>query len=205
MPGAKDKTQKKDKKQERQQPAQKEKEMKKEAKAPKQGSSKLLIGVVIFVIIIIFAIGGGYVYGVIGGTQTNFATFQKNFLSAQNVGILVTDNNGTSFTATNACADNIIEQIVGSRQYHRNESTINLYVLINRTNCIYLPNGFNATNPQTVNTTYQDCLTMSAAEPRIFVNYSSTNSTIITPTTLYVSGNLKFLELCGVASEITNT
>ena len=78
-------------------------------------------------------------------------------------------------------------------------STINFFILTNDS-CTYSP-GFSLPI-QLKNASIQNCLNFSAGNPSIFINYSSTNTTIIKPNTLYFMGNAEFLGECGIAYEI---
>lgn len=163
-------------------------------------ASKKKIYAAAFIIILAIIIAGGLAYGLAGSSgSTSFLTFQNNFNSAQRVGILVMAQNGTELSPAIGCSTKVIEQVVGSRQ--RNSSTIDYYTL-NATSCDYLQ-GLGVQS-QVVTTTPANCLSTSSAEPRIVINYSSVNSTVIKPTSLYVSGDAAFLTECGVATEITS-
>ncbi len=156
---------------------------------------------VIGIVVVFIAVAGGLVYG-LGRTQpTSFSTFKQNFDSAPRVAIYATGYNGTQLGSTIGCATAVIESIVGSSTYHRNSSTIDLYVM-NSTACTF-ENGIGGQISNYSFNSIGNCLSASQHEPSIFINYSETNITRITPTTLHISGNEQFLELCGVASEIT--
>ncbi|MFI5412935.1 MAG: hypothetical protein ACHQX1_03515 [Candidatus Micrarchaeales archaeon] len=163
---------------------------------------KTILAVIIFAIIIVFAVAGAVTYGLNNNGSTSFATFSNNFNNAQHVAILVTAYNGTALSSTVGCATNLIEQIVATHSSaHKNATAIDFYV-INQTSCIYSPGGLGQAQNNFSHSTPGQCVNMSASEPRIFINYSTTNNSRITPQALYVSGNIKFLVECGVASEL---
>ncbi len=99
------------------------------------------------------------------------------------------------------CSTQLIEQLIASKTQHRNASTIDYYVM-NATQCSYSGASLGSAGGS-INTTPTECLNLAGTEPRIFINYSSTNSTFVSPTALYIHGNMKFMLQCGIASEIT--
>ncbi len=158
----------------------------------------------IFIIIIVFALAGGLVYGLNSGRPASFSTFQGNFNSAPRVAILVTANNGTQLAATVGCATALIQQIVASRTSHRNASTIDYYVM-NATSCVFSPTGIGGSLQNYSYTTPKACVNVTTREPSIFINYTTTNETIINARSLVVEGDYRFLSQCAVASEIVST
>jgi hypothetical protein len=169
----------------------------------KGGSSyiKYLVSIVIIVAIIGVAIFASSLLGPQGTGNNSFLMFQKNYDSASRVDIFVTSYNGTILSSTIGCATAVIEQLVANKQEHRNASTIDLNI-INRTSCIRSKGLGTATANYTV-TSLQNCLNTSSAEPSIYINYSTTNQTIIKPDYLYISGDAVFLQECGLASEFS--
>jgi|GEM_PF-1369674 hypothetical protein len=167
---------------------------------PKAGraAGKYVIAIVIVVAIIGAAIfAGSYM------TQNgnDFNTFKSNFNSAPRVAIFVTAYNGTVLSSTVGCATAIIEEVASSRTYHRNTSTIDFDIL-NQTSCIK-SSGLSGKPSNYTITTLQNCLNTTKSEPTIYINYSSSNMTIIRPDYLYISGSDMFLRECGIASEIS--
>ncbi len=172
-------------------------------KKKKQKADRKATLVLIFIAIIIFALAGGLVYGLNQQTNVSFSTFQSNFASAANVAIIVTAYNGTALSATVGCATNLIEQLVSTHSTaHKNSTSINFYIL-NRTQCVYSSGLGQHSGTNYTHSTPQQCIGMTNSIPRVFINYSAINKTVITPTSLYVSGNINYLVECGVASEIT--
>jgi hypothetical protein len=170
----------------------------------KQGGRGL--GVALFAIIIIVVVAGGLVYGLNMSQQgqTSIAVFEGNFDSAARVSVLVTAYNGTTLAAATGCATGLIEQLTATHgSAHKNASMISFYV-INSTKCVYAPQLGSSSSTYS-NSTPGKCINMSRSTPSIFINYSDTNRTVITPDALYVSGTTGFLSQCGVASEITAT
>lgn len=173
--------------------------LKKKAGAERAQSRKYIA--VIGIVVVIVVIAGAAVYGLNSTKPTDFSTFRSNFNSASRVGIYTTGYNGTALSSTIGCATAVIESIVGSQTYHRNASTIDLFVL-NQTDCVF-ENGISGTVGNYTFNSIGNCLNVSKAEPSIFINYSQVNSTVIRPKALYISGDEQFLGLCGVATEIT--
>lgn len=136
------------------------------------------------------------------GSNSNFSGFLSAFRSAPRVAIAVTAYNSTQFSYTIACGTSVIERIVGSKQYHRNETTIDFFVL-NRTVCV-VPNAALGSATGALNESIANCTARIASEPSIYINYSSSsNVTRIRGTSLYTSGDAAFLSECGIASEMS--
>lgn len=175
-------------------------EQQKKAKKPRMGWAKYkyIVGIIIIVAIIGVAIYANYY--IIGNQSNKFYIFQSNFNSAPRVAIFVTAYNGTVLSGTIGCATAIIEQVVASKTNHRDPSTIDLNI-INQTSCIS-STGLNGKTNYTT-TSVQNCLNISRTEPTIYINYSQANTTIISPDYLYISGTSTYLQMCGVASEIS--
>ena len=134
----------------------------------------------------------------------SFLQFRHNFDTAPRVNLFVTAYNGTVLSSTEACATSVIEQVVSNRTYHRNSSTIDFNLVVNSTSCIRvagLPGG--ASKPNYTTTSLQNCLNTTKAEPTLYINYSITNRTEISPEYMYVSGDALFLSECGIASQIS--
>ncbi len=190
----------KEKPKEKQQPKKASKaERKREPKGP--GKGKYIAGIVLVVVIIVVAI---FASGLLTTMQpdNNFNAFRQNFNSAPRVDIFVAAYNGTVLSGTISCATAVIEQIVASRTNHRNATTIDLNI-INQTSCIR-SRGLGGNSSNYTTTSLQNCLNSSSTEPTIYINYStSTNTTIIRPEYLYISGTDLFLRECGVASQIS--
>ncbi len=193
-------TQKSDKKPARAAPPAKEGNDKEEHR---QGKSKrnLLIAAVILAIVIVVGIMGTAMLGQ-PGTNTNFNVFKGNFDSASNVSIIVGDFNSSAYSQEISCAVNLVEIVVGSQQYHKNASAIGFYVM-NQTSCTYEKNGIGGLIGNYTNTTASDCLNRATRYPTVYINYSATNITRISPNFLYLSGNQNFLTQCGITSEIS--
>ena len=156
---------------------------------------------VLFIVVILFAIAGGLVYDLSGPSSTaSFSTFSNNFYSAPAVAIVVSGSNGTELSSAIGCGTLIIEQITENQATPRNASSIDFYSM-NSTSCTYsMGLGYPLKNASYASPA--QCISMASAVPRIFVNYSSSNSTIITTDALYVSGDTDFLAMCGIASEL---
>ncbi len=167
------------------------------------GSRSVAWVVVAAVIIIAIVATGLFVLTNPGtGSQTTpFATFESNFAAANSVAIYVDSSNVSAYPSAIACATAMIVNIESNVATHKNASNIGFYVM-NQTNCTYKEGGLGGVITNYTNSTPAACLALSTGMPRIFINYSSTNSTVIKPMSLYVSGTPSFLDECGVASEI---
>jgi hypothetical protein len=146
---------------------------------------------------ILVAVVIGIIYDVLSSQVTSFATFKANFNAAKQIGIYVQDYNGITFAATESCSTQLIQvlSIAG-----RSANSINFFVLANES-CTFSSGLSAPINYQNAST--QNCLNFSASNPSIFINYSSTNATVVKPNTLYFMGDPKFLEECGIAYGIT--
>jgi type II secretory pathway pseudopilin PulG len=164
-------------------------------------SAKRIIGVILFVIVIVAVVAGALMYSQNQAGGTSITVFENNFNSAARVAIVVYAKNNTGLGPPIDCAANLIEQLTGTKgAAHRDPTTINYYVL-NSTSCSSYPEGFGGASS---NTTPATCLFQARQFPRIFINYSTTNSTIITPDALYESGDVRFMIQCGIAAELTS-
>ncbi|MGC8669634.1 MAG: hypothetical protein ACP5TL_00580 [Candidatus Micrarchaeia archaeon] len=130
-----------------------------------------------------------------------FYTFASNFHSASHVAIYVEALNGSALSSTIGCASMLIESIVSSKQYHRDPSSIDFFVM-NQTACFtnakILGESSNSSEMP-----ISACLNVSKTIPSIFINYSNINNTIVTQKSLYISGNINFLRECGIAPAIS--
>ena len=178
---------------------------KKEAKASgstaKETNTKpayLVAAIVVFIAVV--AVSYLLVSKFYTGTNpsSSFSAFKSNFDSAPRVAIYATTYNGTVMSGTVGCATAIIENIVASKQAHRNSSTIDFF-MVNQTDCTYV-SGLGTGNG--TETSISSCLNMSSPEPTIYINYSLVNTTSIKPRYLYTSGDRLFLSECGIATEL---
>lgn len=174
---------------------QKDKASQAEAAAQRKTKYMAAIGIVI----IVAAIAGALVYGLKPTQPSSIGQFQHALMAANTIGIYVGDFNQSGYPPADGCANNLIEVMVASVQHHRVPGSINFFV-INQTSCLYSHGLGSTINTTTMNAT--QCMGFSATEPSIFVNYSTVNSTMVKGNVLYVSGDLKFLSECGVASEL---
>ena len=138
-------------------------------------------------------------YNPSGNKQVSFNTFMNNFVAANSVGIYVSSANMSAYPSAISCATALIENIEAHAATHKNSSDIGFYVM-NQTMCTYKAGGLGSAITNYTNTTPSSCLALSTGMPRIFINYSSTNSTVVKPYDLYVSGTPMFLDECGIAS-----
>ena len=177
---------------------------KRQGLAPSATRSRSVTFLVVSVAIIIAIVGTALLlvsYNPLGNKQTSFSTFMNNFLTSNGVAIYVSSANESAYPSAIACATALIETIEANAATHKSVSAIGFYVM-NQTSCTYKSGGLGSTITNYTNTTPSVCLALSTGLPRIFINYSATNSTVIKPHDLYVSGTSSFLNECGIASEI---
>ena len=169
---------------------------------PEKGSGQRRATAAIGIIVIVDVVAGALAYGLYSNPPTSFANFRNRFNSAPRVAIFTTGYNGTQVSSTVGCASAVIEEIVGSATSHRNASSIDFFA-INQTACVY-ENGIGGLVKNYTYNSIANCINTSRGEPSIFINYSdSGNSTVIKPSALYITGDQKFLAMCGIASEIS--
>ena len=163
-------------------------------------SSSIALAVVVIVVFIAALVAAYFITK--SGSSSGFSGFVSKFHSAPRVAIAVTAYNSTEFSYTIACGTSVIERIVGSKQYHRNETTIDFFV-INGTSCI-VPNAALGSATGAVNESISTCMSRINSEPSIYINYSaSRNITSIKGTSLYTAGDATFLSECGIAQELS--
>ncbi|MGC8537829.1 MAG: hypothetical protein ACP5MZ_02490 [Candidatus Micrarchaeia archaeon] len=167
----------------------------------KEGISRQAIAV-IAIIIIFVAVFSSLFYGLVSYKPTSFSTFANNFNKANSVAIYVNYTNGTTFAPELSCSNALIEELTSSVKDHKNASQINFYVLYNNS-CIYRQGALGTLISNYTNATRSECISYGANKPSIFINYSSVNRTVITPSKLYFSGDANFLDECGIAYQIT--
>ena len=159
------------------------------------------IAIVIAGIIIVAVLFSSIFYKFVNTSQ-QFQTFKSNFNSAKNVSIYLNYTNQSAYPSQIACASDLIQELTGPTQIHRNANTINYDVLYNNS-CVYNPGGLGTVVKNYSYVSKSQCLSMGAGQPAIFISYSSVNSTIINGNNFYLSGNAKFLALCGISYQIT--
>lgn len=148
---------------------------------------------ILAIAIVVAIIAYGVYYELSRNLPNNFFTFKTNYNSAARVGLVVRYTNGT-YPYIISCATTLIQQL-GSNHI-RNKSTIDFFVIANSTSCL----NWNSTVVP-----ISQCTAKAAGEPSIYINYSNTNSSVITPTSLRLSGDSRFLSQCGVAAELTSS
>ncbi|MEM0149915.1 MAG: hypothetical protein QXW10_03410, partial [Candidatus Micrarchaeaceae archaeon] len=167
----------------------------------KEGIEKKTIAII--AIIIIFAsVFSALFYGLVAYKPTSFKAFADNFNKASSVSIYVNYTNSTDFAPELSCSTALIEELISSTTVHKNASQINFYVLYNDS-CIYRQGALGTLISNYTNATRSECVGYGSGKPSIFINYSNSNSTIITPNRLYFTGDAKFLSECGIANQIT--
>ena len=157
---------------------------------------------IIAIVIIFAAVFSSLFYGLISYKPTSFSAFASNFNKASSVAIYVNYSNGTTFAPELSCSNALIEELTSSVKDHKNASQIDFYVLYNDS-CIYRQGALGTLISNYTNATRAECIGYGAGKPSVFINYSSVNRTIITPSKLYFSGDANFLDECGIAYQIT--
>lgn len=167
------------------------------AEAPKPASRTLMY---VAAAIIILAVAAAYTVLVLlpsGSSPATFSTFKANLNAASRVAILSTYADPTQLNIESQCFTDIV-QILSTQ---RSPTTIDFYE-VNATSCTYSPNGLgHEVTP--ANTTPAVCLKDAAAEPSIYLNYSTSNSSIITADHMYVYGDAQYFEQCPVAVDLS--
>lgn len=161
-------------------------------KQESQLKTAITVAVPIIAILLIFY------FAVLPSTSVTvpFTTFQKTYLSAPRVGVLLSYQNQSQYGVASQCATELVQIIAQGR----NATTIDYYVL-NRTECTYPTGGLGHSISIATNSTGW-CINASKSEPDIFLNVSSVNSTTITARKLYVHGNTQYMNACPIAIEI---
>lgn len=177
-----------------------------EKKEESQVSQSYLIALI--VVIIAVAIAAAYLASIARGGLTggniSFAQFQSSFLAAPRVAIFTTDlpiagTNNTTEQYTFECANPLIQEIIENREYHRNSSSIDYYI-VTKSGCAKI--GGLGVDANAINISSTQCSMDIGQEPTIFINYSTSNTTIIKANYLYTAGTASFLRECGIATEI---
>ena len=171
----------------------------KENTAKTPAKKYLIVASAILLLVILFsAFYFGYHSTSTKANKYGFTTFQSNFDTSSNVSIVV-NYNSSAFQYEIDCATNIIYNLVSA--HIKNSADITFFV-INSTNCTYLQNGLGKIVKNYSYASPTTCMSIAQKHPAIFINYSTTNSTVIKPNALYMSGNDGFLKQCGIASTI---
>ena len=172
-------------------------EAKTETEVKPRGSRAFMIiaGVVVIAVVAIailfIATQGG------NGSTAKFSTFRNNFNSANKVSIVVYYHNATTYDQETICSTYLVE-VLASR---RNPGSINYFTIDNNT-CTYIPNGIgHEANVLTNSSSF--CLSQAATEPTISLTYGNSNSTVITPENLNITGNIKYFKACPIAVDIS--
>jgi hypothetical protein len=165
--------------------------------AGRSSSTKYLI--VIAAIIAIAIIAVIYVYPGSIVSTVPFSTFKSNMQSSPRVSIAVTYTNQSQLANESGCFTSIVQVVAHSRQ----AATIDFFLIDNQQNtCTYSDTGLGGSvNPITTNSTY--CLSKAYSEDGIFLNYSSSNATMITSNHAFVYGNNAYLAQCPIAVELS--
>jgi cytoskeletal protein RodZ len=161
-----------------------------------KGSSTLILAIVV---IIVIAVAAGLFYSGFLTPNVPFSTFKSNAQGSPRLSITATYSNQSQYANESTCFTSMIQVMSHTRQ----PSTIDFFIIDKQTNvCTYSTTGLGGSvNPVTTNSTY--CLSKAYGEDGIFLNYSNTNSTTITPSHLFIYGNDAYLERCPIAIELS--
>lgn len=168
----------------------------------KKGGNALAIALIIAIIAVIIVISVVVYLRISSSSAAHLSSFKNAFDSAPKVNIYVNAQNGTALASTVDCATALIEKIIETPSTHRSPGTIGYYVM-NSTSCVYSSNGLGGTIKNYTYTSTSNCLNFSKGVPSIFLNYSLENSTYVSGSNLYVSGDTQFMQECGIAYELT--
>ena len=167
---------------------------KKKAAAKKSGVPYLYIAVAVIVIVAaLFLLKGPLV-----GSSVPFSTFKSTFQSAPRVGIIATFSNQSQYENESPCFTSLIQVVARARK----ASTIDFFI-VNQANstCTYSNTGLGgAISLSTSNSSY--CIGIARSEPSLFLNYSASNSTMITRSGMFVYGNSKYMASCPIEVEM---
>lgn len=126
-----------------------------------------------------------------------FSTFKDNFLASQRVALVASYTDPNQSGTVLQCATQLVQVVAHSK----NATAIDFYVF-NDTACTYPVGGLGHTVTLATNT-IQNCINMTRSEPTIFLNYSSMNSTSITPYKLYIGGDTQYMAECPIAVDLS--
>lgn len=132
------------------------------------------------------------------GSPVPFSTFKSTFQSAQRVSIVATFSNQSQYENESPCFTSLIQVVARTRK----ASTIDFFI-INQANatCTYSNTGLGgAISLNTSNSAY--CIGIAKSEPSLFLNYSDSNSTRITSSSMFVYGNSKYMASCPIEVEM---
>lgn len=173
------------------QPAQPKKAVMAEQKK-KPNSTLTIIAVIIIGIAIVAALLLVVPFSFSG---VSFASFKSTFDAAARVSVVATYYNGTQSSLMGACYTSIVQVIAHSRK----ADTIDFY-LINAENhtCTYSKTGLGG-SVVPITTNASSCLTTAYSEPALFLNFSSSNATVIKPNQMFAYGNGAYMSACPLA------
>lgn len=170
-------------------------QQKKETAATEEKKSRNLTIYVLLIMAALLIIGIVSLSGSL--SNVSFSSFKQNFNSAQRVAFVVYYNNASTYGLETICATDTVE-VLSSK---RSPSTIDFFTLQSN-NCTYIPNGLGHIG-NVLTTNSSSCLSTAASEPSIYLNYSNTNSTVITPYHLKIYGNSGYMRSCPLAVDLT--
>ena len=165
----------------------------KEAKQQKPSSGMRSVLAIAIPLLILFAL---FFFLILPSLSVPFSTFKKNFAGAERIAIVATIPSSGS-GATLQCA----AQVVQVAAHSRNATTIDYYV-INQTACLASVGGLGHVFTP-VSDTIGNCINSTKGETSLFLNYSTANSTLVTPYKFYVYGDLGYMTRCPIAVDLS--
>lgn len=191
MAAKKQQTRKREAQQKRQETKSKGQEEQRPKTLPYAAAAVIIAAAAIIIAYLLFSSSGA------GYSGTPFPTFKSNLNSAGRIAVLLGYANTTQLGSEIQCSNYVIEVLSNAR----NPSTID-FMETNQTTCVYSPNGLgHSVNPVTTNASA--CLDKAQAEPSLVFNYTSTNTSVITPDHMYISGNAAYYAKCPIAIDLT--
>lgn len=128
-------------------------------------------------------------------SNLTYLTFLNNVNSSARVAIIQSYNNGTVLGEEEYCYSLLaIQQLAHTRK----PSTIDFFIISQQNaTCTYSSSGLGG-QINVTNSSASSCLNRISSEPSIFINYSLSNSTIVTPSSVTINANQAFLSRCTV-------
>ncbi len=170
-----------------------QKKVEKRVDYSKIASYVIVIAVIAIVVYALYFVFANY-------SSTSFSVFKSNYMSAPSIAVVIAYANSTQLAYEIPCSEQIIQSVSYARASRGfNTSSMDFFVL-NSTDCSYQISLGYPINMR--NATAAACRAAFANEPAIYLNYSNSNKTIITPYKLYIYGNSDYMKSCGVAADL---
>ena len=176
------------------------KNAKSEAAGKKNAEEKKTNIPYLYIAVAIIVVAGAFVLikGPMIGAPVPFSTFKSTFQSASRVGIVATFSNQSQYENESPCFTSLIQVVARTRK----ASTIDFFI-VNQANatCTYSSTGLGgAISLNTSNSAH--CIGIAKSEPTLFLNYSASNSTMITASSMFIYGNSRHMASCPIEVEM---